>query len=117
VTRRLPVRMLLGSVAVLDIVLAHRVSNPDRVTSGVRTAAAVAVAAARWPAPQMIPAAIFPRPVQGRRLRFTPGIIFGPHQRDSGHDSRIRRQRCESEGAVSAGSSVWPTRMGGWLYR
>jgi hypothetical protein len=31
--------MLLGSVAVLDIVLAHRVSNPDRVTSGVPAAA------------------------------------------------------------------------------
>jgi hypothetical protein len=39
VTRRLPERMLLGSVAVPDIVLAHRVSDPDPVTSGV----------ARWP--------------------------------------------------------------------
>jgi hypothetical protein len=35
VTRRLPERTLLGSVAVPDIVLAHRVSDPDRVTSGV----------------------------------------------------------------------------------
>jgi hypothetical protein len=35
VTRRLPERMLLGSVAVPDIVLALRVSNPDRVTGGV----------------------------------------------------------------------------------
>ena len=34
-TRRLPERTLLGSVAVLDIVLAYRVSDPDRVTSGV----------------------------------------------------------------------------------
>jgi hypothetical protein len=49
VTRRLPERMLLGSVAVPDIVLAHRVSNPDRVTGGVRRPLAVAVAVARWP--------------------------------------------------------------------
>jgi hypothetical protein len=35
VTRRLPERTLLGSVAVPDIVLAHRASDPDRVTSGV----------------------------------------------------------------------------------
>jgi hypothetical protein len=55
VTRRLPERMLLGSVAVPDIVLAHRVSDPDPVTSGV----------ARWPTLWMIPAAIFPRPVRG----------------------------------------------------
>jgi hypothetical protein len=41
VTGRLPERMLLGSVAVPDIVLTHRVSNPDRVTGGV----------ARWPTP------------------------------------------------------------------
>jgi hypothetical protein len=39
VARRLPERMLLGIVAVLDIVLAHRVSNPDRGTSAVPTAA------------------------------------------------------------------------------
>ena len=48
-TRRLPERMLLGSVAVPDIVLAHRVSNPDRVTGGARRPLAVAVAVARWP--------------------------------------------------------------------
>jgi hypothetical protein len=35
VTRRPPERTLLGSVAVPDIVLAHRVSDPDRVASGV----------------------------------------------------------------------------------
>ena len=34
-TRRLPEHTLLGSVAVPDIVLAHRASDPDRVTSGV----------------------------------------------------------------------------------
>jgi hypothetical protein len=68
VTRRLPERMLLGSVAVPDIVLAHRVSNPDRVTGGVRRPLAVAVAVARWPTSTEIPAAIFPRPVRGRRL-------------------------------------------------
>jgi hypothetical protein len=39
VTRRLPERMLLGSVAVPDVDLAHRGSDPDRVTSGVPTAA------------------------------------------------------------------------------
>jgi hypothetical protein len=49
VTRRLPERMLLGSVAVPDIVLAHRVSNPDRVTGRVRRPLAVAVTVARWP--------------------------------------------------------------------
>jgi hypothetical protein len=51
VTRRLPERMLLGSVAVPDIVLAHRVSDPDRVIGGVRWPLAVAVAVARWPTP------------------------------------------------------------------
>ncbi len=50
-TRRLPERMLLGSVAVPDIVLAHRVSDPDRVIGGVRWPLAVAVAVARWPTP------------------------------------------------------------------
>ena len=40
-TRRLPERMVRGSVAVPDIVLAHRVSDPDRVTGGV----------AQWPTP------------------------------------------------------------------
>jgi hypothetical protein len=64
VTRRLPERMLLGSVAVPDIVLAHRVSDPDRVIGGVRWPLAVAVAVARWPTLRMIPAAIFPRPVR-----------------------------------------------------
>jgi hypothetical protein len=68
VTRRLPERMLLGSVAVPDIVLAHRVSDPRRVTVGVRRPLAV-----RWPSRdgpplRRIPAAIFPRPVRGRRL-------------------------------------------------
>jgi hypothetical protein len=58
VTRRLPERMLLGSLAVPDIVLAYRVSDADPVTSGV----------ARWTTLRMIPAAIFPRPVRGRRL-------------------------------------------------
>jgi hypothetical protein len=41
VTRRLPERMLLGSLAVPDIVLAYRVSDADPVTGGV----------ARWPTP------------------------------------------------------------------
>jgi hypothetical protein len=57
VTRRLLERMLLGSVAVPDIVLAHRVSDPDRVTGGVRRPLAV-----RWPSRD------------------------GPHPRDSSRD-------------------------------
>jgi hypothetical protein len=51
VTRRLPERMLLGSVAVPDIVLAHRVSNPDRVTGGARRPPRLPAAVARWPTP------------------------------------------------------------------
>ena len=50
-TRRLPERMLLGSVAVPDIVLAHRVSDPDPVTSGV----------ARWPTLRMISSRDIPK--------------------------------------------------------
>ena len=65
-TRRLPERMLLGSVAVPDIVLAHRVSNPDRVTGGARrplaVAAAVAPAATRTSSSHDIPKG-GPRPV------------------------------------------------------
>jgi hypothetical protein len=61
VTRRLPERMLLGSVAVPDIVLAHRVSNPDRVTGGVRRPLAVAVAVARWPTPKEDPSRDIPK--------------------------------------------------------
>jgi hypothetical protein len=79
VTRRLPERnapcqrgrarhlsaILLGSVAVLDIVVAHRESNPDRVTSGVPTAAcSCGGRRAMAHPPRRIPAAIFPRPVQ-----------------------------------------------------
>ena len=62
-TRRLPERMLLGSVAVPDIVLAHRVSDPDRVIGGVRWPLAVAVAVARWPTPH---GGFQPRYSQGR---------------------------------------------------
>jgi hypothetical protein len=84
-------------------------------TSDVPTAGWQLSAVARWPTVRMIPAAIFPGGSAGRKLRFTPVMVLGPHQRDSGQHSGICRQRCESEGAVSAGSSVWPTRMGGWL--
>jgi hypothetical protein len=51
-------------MAVLDIVLAHRVSNPDRVTSGVLTAAGSWDDRRAMAHPTVIPAAIFPRPVQ-----------------------------------------------------
>jgi hypothetical protein len=65
VTRRLPERTLLGSVAVPDIVLAHRASDPDRVTSGVPTAACSWSGRRAMAHPlRRIPAAIFPRPVQ-----------------------------------------------------
>jgi hypothetical protein len=65
VTRRSPERMLLGSVAVPDIVLAHWVSDRDPGTSGVRRPLAVAVPVARWPTLRRNSAAIFPRPVRG----------------------------------------------------
>ena len=67
-TRRLPERMLLGSVAVPDIVLAHRVSNPDRVTGGVRGPLQLRWPSRDGPPRRRIPAAIFPTPVRGRRL-------------------------------------------------
>jgi hypothetical protein len=94
VTRRLPERTLIGSVAVPDIVLAHWVSDPDRVTSGVPTAAGSWSVRRAMAHPTDDSSRDIPKAGPGA-VGFVsqPGIIFGPHQRGSGQHSRIRRQR------------------------